>query len=345
MSSDAPPTHRVTSFEVAERAGVNQSTVSRALSGDAAITKQTRDRVREAAEALGYRVDARAARLRSGKTRTIAIVVIARPGMDATEINPFHYNLLGSTCAAASQMGYQSLVSFQSETENFDRDFVETRQADGMVLLGTSTNDAAWEYHHPNLSRGDVSSWGSPFTDHDRTDSDNVQGARIAVERLLAGGYRKLAFIGDTSETQNQFCERYETYCAILKDAGLECGEPTFVHAPTRVKQGRLSAEKLIASGREFDGIFCACDALALGVLEVLRERGIAVPDDVGVMGFDGLDSGAYSNPPLSSVEPDFRKAGVLLAQKALGKLPADDKARIPVKLVERDSVRKPDQA
>jgi len=341
MTSDARPTHRVTSFEVAERAGVNQSTVSRALSGDPSITDQTRARVQEAADALGYRVDARAARLRSGKTRTIAIVVITRPGVDATAINPFHYNLLGSTCAAASEMGYQALVSFQSEPENFDRHFIETRQADGMVLLGTSTNDAAWDYHHPILGRADVSSWGSRFTDHDRTDSDNHQGARLAVERLLAGGHRKLAFIGDMSESQNQFRERYESYCAVLDEVGLEAGEPIFVKAPTRVGQGRRSAEQLIDSGRGFDGIFCACDALALGVLEVLRERGIAVPDDVGVMGFDGLDSGAHSSPPLTTVEPDFRKAGVLLAQKALGKRDAEDKARVPVTLVERDSVRK----
>ena len=341
MTDDAPATYRVTSFEVAERAGVNQSTVSRALSGDSSITDQTRARVQEAADALGYRVDSRAARLRSGKTRTIAIVVIARPGVDVTEINPFHYNLLGSTCAAASEMGFQSLVSFQAKPESFDRDFIETRQADGIVLLGTSANDAAWEYHHPILGRADVSSWGSPFTDHDRTDSDNQQGARLAVERLLAGGHRDLAFIGDISETQSQFRERYESYCSVLAEAGLECGESIFVHAPARVEQGRHSTEKLLASDRTFDGIFCACDAFALGALELLRERGIKVPDDVGVMGFDGLDSGAYTNPPLTSVEPDFRKAGVLLAQKALGKLSAEDKVRVPVELVERESVRK----
>jgi len=342
MRSDTPPTHRVTSFEVAERAGVNQSTVSRALSGDPSITEQTRERVRDAADALGYRVDARAARLRSGKTRTIAIVVIARPGMDATEINPFHYNLLGSTCAAASAMGYQALVSFQSEPEHFDRDFIETRQADGIVLLGTSTNDAAWEYHHPILSRSDVASWGSPFTDHERVDSDNRAGARLAVERLLASGHRHIAFIGDTSETQKQFRERFESYGEVMREHGLEAGPPVWEPAALRVDQGRKSAAALIASGRVFDSIFCSCDAMAFGVLEALQDDGMAVPGDVGVIGFDGLGSGAHSNPPLTTVEPDFRNAGVLLAQKALGQKTADDADRVPVRLVERESVRSP---
>lgn len=340
MAADELATYRVTSFEVAERAGVNQSTVSRALSGDPSITDQTREKVRAAADALGYRVDARAARLRSGKTGTVAIVVVTRPGMDATEINPFHYNLLGSTCAAVAEKGYQALVSFQSEPGHFDRDYVETRQADGIVLLGTSTNDEAWEFHRPILGRADVASWGSPFADHDRVDSDNHQGSRLAVERLLAGGHRSIAFIGDTSETQNQFRERYLSYCGLMEDAGLESGPAVFVEAPTRVEQGRQSLSALIDSGRSFDGIFCSCDSIALGVLEGLRERAIAVPQDVGVVGFDGLGSGAHSNPPLTTIEPDFRQAGVLLVEAALGGDARHAAARAPVRLVERGSVR-----
>ena len=79
---------------------------------------------------------------------------------------------------------------------------------------------------------------------------------------------------------------------------------------------------------------------MAFGVLESLNERGIAVPGDIGVIGFDGLGSGAHSNPPLTTVEPDFRKAGMLLARKALGEA-GDGNARAPVQLVERESVRK----
>ena len=104
--------HRVTSFDVAERAGVNQSTVSRALSGDPSITESTRDRVRRAADELGYRIDSRAARLRSGRTRTIAIIVITRPDLEPTEINPFvpELELQSRTLMATSRM-HCSLLS------------------------------------------------------------------------------------------------------------------------------------------------------------------------------------------------------------------------------------------
>ncbi|MBH5322953.1 LacI family DNA-binding transcriptional regulator [Aurantiacibacter sediminis] len=340
MPNQNTPSHRVTSFEVAERAGVNQSTVSRALSGDSSITDATREKVRRAADELGYRVDARAARLRSGKTRTLAIVVITKPDIEATQINPFHYNLLGSVCAAASEKGYQSLVSFQSVEEQFYGDFVETRQADGVILIGTSTNDAAWAHHRALLEREDVASWGSPYVDHRRVDSDNRAGARMAVERLLAAGHRDLVFIGDTRQTQPQFRERFASFSDATREAGIDGGKAIFEDGETRGQQGRRSARTLIDSGRGFDGIFCSCDAMAFGALEVLRESGVDVPRDVGVIGFDGLGSGAHSSPPLTTVEPDFARAGVLLVDTALGLTKSGERRRAPVRLVERASVR-----
>ena len=93
-SGESGERRRVTSFDVAERAGVSQSTVSRALAGLETITEATRRRVEEAARELGYFVDSRAARLRSGETRTVAVVVIAREGGDARAVNPFTFQVL-----------------------------------------------------------------------------------------------------------------------------------------------------------------------------------------------------------------------------------------------------------
>ena len=340
----APPPRRVTSFDVAERAGVNQSTVSRALKGDPSITEQTRIKVEDAARELGYFVDDRAARLRSGKTETVAIVVIAREGLDATEINPFHYNLLGSTCAAASARGYQALVSIQSAPEHFYSDYIESRQADCVIVLGTATNDAAWEFHRPLLSRDHVASWGSPFDEHARTSSDNVAGGRMAVEALLSAGYRDIAFIGDTGDRQYQFRERYEGYRQAMAEAGLSATEPVFAEAEMRVEQGRRAARALLQSGVPCDALFCCCDAMALGALEALNEAGVDVPEAIGIIGFDGLGVGAHSNPPLTTIEPDFKQAGIALVEAALGERSSEAELRVPVRLVERSSVRSVDK-
>ena len=331
---------RVTSIDVAERAGVSQSTVSRALSGSETITEATRRRVEQAAADLGYHVNARAAGLRRGETGTIAIVVIGRAGQGAAAINPFYYSLLGSACAAAAERGYEALVSFQAEPEELFGHYVARRQADGVVVIGTATNTPAWDYFRDCAAQSDAMAfWGSPFDDATWVRSDNREGGRIAVERLVTGGAKDIHFVGDTQSSQRQFSERYDGYAAAMQARGLAVHEPLVGAGADRVAQGREAIGKLVDAGTPFDGLFFACDAMALGALEELAQRGIAVPDTVGVIGFDGLGSGECSAPPLTTVEPDFARAGALLVDTALAAAGEKPERRVPVRLVERASV------
>ena len=339
-NSDKPAPRRVTSIDVAERAGVSQSTVSRALSGSETITEATRRRVELAAEELGYHVNARAAGLRRGETGTIAIVVIGREGQGPAAINPFYYSLLGSTCAAAAERGYEALVSFQAKPDELFGHYVARRQADGVVVIGTATNEAAWEYFRKCAEEsGKMAFWGSPFDDSVWVRSDNADGGRIAVERLVKAGAKQVVFVGDTASSQRQFSERYEGYRSAIEAAGLVASDPLVSEGEDRVSQGRNAIASLVESGTTFDGLFFACDAMALGALEELSARGIPVPGDVGVIGFDGLGSGEFSSPPLTTVEPDFAQAGMLLVDTALASEGERPERRVAVHLVERASV------
>ncbi|MEZ5680439.1 MAG: substrate-binding domain-containing protein [Erythrobacter sp.] len=339
-NSDKGKIRRMTSIDVAERAGVSQSTVSRALSGSETITEATRRRVEQAARDLGYFVNARAAGLRKGETGTIAIVVIGREGQGAAAVNPFYYSMLGSTCAAAAERGYEALVSFQARPEDFFGHYVARRQADGVVVIGTATNGAAWDYFRECAKETDaIAFWGSPFDDAVWVRSDNREGGRIAVQRLIESGAASIAFVGDTNSSQRQFSERYDGYKAALEAAGLPVSDPVVSEGEDRVSQGRSAIAALVEAGTGFDGLFFACDAMALGALEELSARGISVPDDVGVVGFDGLGSGEFSAPPLTTVEPDFAVAGKLLVDTALAREGDKPERRVPVHLVERASV------
>ncbi len=334
---------RPTSFDVAERAGVSQPTVSRALSGSPAIAEATRRKVIEAAEALGYFVDERAARLRRGSTGTLAVVVICREGDSASSINPFAYALLGSVCVAASERGFETLVSFQARPDDFFGHYQEQGRADGLVVIGTTTNAAAWEYFR-GLESGDrrVAYWGSPFDELDWVRSDNRAAGRLAVEHLLAAGYKRPCFLGALNTPQVQFTERYEGYAEAMRAAGLEpCLAPT-VNAPTREEEGRRAARRLIErgaieQGEGVDAVFAACDAMALGAIEAFAAADIGVPDAVGVMGFDDLVAGRFSRPPLTTIAPDPAEAGAALVEAVL-----DDsetvRRRVPVKLIVRGS-------
>lgn len=330
---------RVTSFDVAEAAGVSQSTVSRALAGSPSITDETRSRVEAAAIRLGYHVDARAARLRSGRTGTMAIVVVGRAGSDPTRVSGFHYALLGSTCAAAAECGYQSLVSFQSEPDDFGWNYVAQGQADGLVVMGTSVNRAAWSDLLATDPQGPVAVWGAPFDDDRWVRAENQRGAVLAVERLLAAGHRRIGFLGTVDAQHPQFAERYEGYRETLARHNLPVAAPLVVLGDDRVAGGRDAIVGLLSDSEPPDAVFAANDAIALGALEALDRLGVRVPEDFGIVGFDGLASGAHSHPPLTTIEPDFAEAGRALVSRIC--YPDEEPTRrVPVRLVERGSVR-----
>ena len=330
---------RPTSFDVAERAGVSQSTVSRALAGADVITDATRQKVFKAAEELGYFVDERAARLRRGATGTLAVVVISRPGETVAQINPFYYILLGSVCEAASQRGFETLVSFQSEKDNFYGHYEERGWSDGLVVIGTGTNRDAWNYFRGLEEEGRrVAYWGSPFDELDWVRSDNGAGGTIAAERLIKAGVENPAFIGGGDGSPRQFRERLSAFSERYSAAGKTVANFDADGHRTRLEQGRAATAALLDSGTPCDGIFAACDAIALGVLEELRSREIIVPGDMQLIGFDNVPSSALCVPPLTTIGLDPSEAGELLVESALSQEPMEMR-RVAVSLVERESV------
>ncbi len=344
-----PRPFRVTSFDVAAEAGVSQSTVSRALAGDPVVSEATRLRVAEAARRLNYYVDNNAARLRTGKTGTLAVVVICRPDEDRKDLNPFTYALLGTICAAASARGYEVLVSFQDSPGNLSGRYEEQRKADGLIVIGTTQNAAAWDYYRdlglPGAGGAGMHwvCWGSPYDELEWIRSDNAGGAALATGHLIESGCRQIACIGSEMSLQRQFKERFDGYAAAMTAAGLSPWLIEIDDGLAREEQGRRAARALIASGRSFDAVFAVCDEIALGALRELSEAGVKVPQDAALIGFDGIRASAHAMPPLSSVQPDFAAAGAMLVDKLLAGIagePHSDR-RVPVQLLVRESTRR----
>ena len=335
--SDARPPRRANSFDVAERAGVSQSTVSRALAGSPAITEVTRNRVLEAARALDYHVDERAARLRRGTSGVVALVVIRRPGDDPIEgVNSFSYRLIAAVCAAAAARGYETLVSLQDEAERFDASYVATGQADAMVVIGTTSNREAWAFFERSAPDR-VAFWGAPFAHEGRIVSDNFEGGRLAGAHLVACGCSRVALIGDADDAQRQFAARIAGCEAVLQREGLAAVAHVTGEGANREAQGRAAIAELLELGSSFDGIFAACDELALGALQECTARDLSVPGDVQVVGFDGSVMGAYSQPSLTTIKPDLMQAGQRLVDTALSSN-KNGAHPVPVTLIKRAS-------
>lgn len=344
MDKTKPRTFRVTSFDVAAEAGVSQSTVSRALAGDPVVSEATRLRVAEAARKLNYYVDNNAARLRTGKTGTLAVVVICRPDEDRKDLNPFTYALLGSICAAASARGFETLVSFQDGPNNLSGRYEEQRKADGLIVIGTTQNGAAWDYYRDLAATGmHWVCWGSPYDELEWIRSDNHEGARQATGHLIERGCGKIACIGSVGSLQRQFKERYDGYAERMERAGLEPWLVEIEDGLNREEQGRRAVRTLLATGRPCDAIFAVCDEIALGALRELSDLGVKVPQQIALIGFDGIRASAHAMPPLSTVQPDFAAAGAMMVDKLLAGIAGEShgERRVPVTLVVRESTRR----
>lgn len=331
---------RPTSFDVAERAGVSQSTVSRALRGSPGVNAETRARVSTAARELGYVVDRHASSLRLKSSETIALVTVCRPGEDRSAINPFYFALLGSIAAATSARGFNLLVSFQESPANFRADFVASGLADAMIVIGTTSNRAAWDYFAEAQASGlDFVCWGSPGDPFHWMRSDNDTGGALAAAHFIDSGRLRPAFVGPTRSPQRQFDERRDGFTDALAAAGIApiVAEPPA--AADRHAQGVAAVRDLLAAHPDVDAIFAASDMLALGVLQGLKEAGRRVPEDIALIGFDGIRAGTMADPALTTLEPDLDAAGEALVAMAL----EDDDftrsgTRIPVRLARRGS-------
>lgn len=331
----------VTSFDVAAAAGVSQSTVSRALRNLDSVSVETRERVLEAAAQLGYLPDLRAARLRQATTGCIALVLIVPAGLDRATLNPFYYDLVAAIEGAAAVDGRRILLSFQDEEAGFDAEFEQRREADGMIVVGSATNAAGWAHFTRAAAQGRrVVAWGSPHDDLPTVRADNRDGARQAVEHLYARGRRRIAFAGPGWERHAAYAERREGYLAALAGHGLDPIEVSGASVGEREEQGAAAIAGLIGIDPRADALFAASDLVALGALRALREAGLNVPNDVAVVGFDGIQGVRHCDPALTTVAQDAPAAGRALVDALVRNIAGAPvgASRVPVRLVVRAS-------
>jgi DNA-binding LacI/PurR family transcriptional regulator len=341
--SEASGTYRPTSFDIARKAGVSQPTVSRALRGDPTISPITRRRVEFIARELGYKVDKNASSLRSQHSRTIAILFFEDQRFAASLINPFFLAMLGSITGACAKAGYDLLISCQHLSTDWRIDYEDSRKADGIILLGYDdflTYSAELErlaqqgthfVHygaalrgHPGLSVG----------------CDDYKGGYEATRHLIGLGRRNIAFLGHASDHYPEFFGRYRGYVDALREAGLDIVPELQAGAVSALPDGENATRQIIASGKPFDAIFAASDLIAVAALGVLRNAGIAVPQQVSVVGFDDIPAASMVTPPLTTMRQDTQLAGEVLVDTLL-KLMHGEKAEgavLPCELVIRMS-------
>lgn len=330
---------RTTSREVAAAAGVSQATVSNVLNRPEVVAPQTLARVKAVMESTGFIVNRSARTLRAGRSSTIGVIVL-------DVANPFWGEMTRGIEAAASEAGQAVIVCSSDESPDKETRLLrllEEQQVSGILLAPVVVDSPTIEAIH---------SRGTDVVFVDRTDPthrfasvavDHVHGAFLAGEHLIGMGHRQVAFVNGPRSVP--WCrDRAAGFFEAFEAAGLDpssCVREIAVPAMT-ARDGEHSVSNLVGLRPTVSGIFCANDMLALGVLKGLTRRGMTVPADFSLVGYDDDDFAELLSPGLTTVRQDPYAIGQRAARLILdGSAPEDRESVVfaPV-LVVRDSVR-----
>jgi len=319
---------------VAREAGVSASTVSRIINGTVNVSDGLKNAVDAAIAKFDFRPNAAARGLALGKTLTIGVVAQA---IDS----PFYGEGLRGIEACLRHRGYAPLfMSGNWADEDEDRCMREFigRGVDGIICFAGRLGDTklrSYAKEVPIVVTGRRLRAQGLFS----LQIDDQHGASLAVRHLVELGHRRIAFITG-SDNHPDALERLEGYKGALKDAGIGY-DPRLIATGDWHEEGGLRAtSSLLASGVKFTAIFCVNDQTAYGACLALFRKGLSVPRDVSVVGFDDLPSSQYRLPPLTSVRQSIGELGEQSAQAIL-QLIAGERPKTtprPVALVVRES-------
>ncbi|MBI5953756.1 MAG: LacI family DNA-binding transcriptional regulator [Chloroflexi bacterium] len=307
---------RVTIKDVAQAAGVSTQTVSRVMNKFSYVSEETRQRVEEVVEQLGYNPSTLARSLIQQRSYTLGVVTFG-----LKHIGPSR--TLNGVADKADELGYMLLMK---ELDNFDTNKIDdvitsllARQVDGIIWVA------------PEI--GDNHAWVDARMDkipvpvifiamHSRTGvssvaTDNYQGGVMAMRHLLEGGRKKIGHIsGPLNWWEAE--ERKRAWRETLSAAGLEAPDCHCVEGNWSSASGEQAFLQLLDAFPDMDAVFVANDQMALSVLREASRRGISIPSQLAVVGFDNLPEAAYFYPSLTTISQDLQLLGEQAVQSVV---------------------------
>jgi len=326
---------RVSIKDIAELAGVSHSTVSRALHGRGRMSDETRSRIIALAEDVGYTPDALARSLVRGETRTIGVVV-------TTIADPFVVQIVEGIEDVAQEAGYSVMLSASDNDPAREISVVDTfreRRVDAVIVtssrVGALYSNILKDFGAPIVLINNMQESKYLYS----VSADDVGGAQMAVEHLLARGHRRIGYIG-SAERPISTRRRWQGYQRAFANHGGAI--PELKVAPqgdTDLEVGRRGLVELQAHAPS--AIFAYNDATAFGVMLAAREYGIDIPRQLSLVGFDDIQVTEFVTPTLTTIRQPRKAMGRAAMEMVLALLQGEDISNITMtcRLVERDSV------
>ncbi|WP_347550809.1 LacI family DNA-binding transcriptional regulator [Pseudalkalibacillus hwajinpoensis] len=335
----------VTIKDVAKLANVAPSTVSRVIANNSRISEQTKRRVREAMEYLGYHPNYNARSLANRSTQTIGLVMPS--SADKVFQNPFFPEVLRGISTKAHEKDYTIYISTGSKEEEILEGvmgMVHGRRVDGIVMLYSRIDDKIMTFLEEQNFPFTVI--GKPLANPDsitHVDNDNFRAAKDVTEHFISKGHERIAFVGGNLDLVVTV-DRLSGYEKALREANILHNDDYVVHVEFLKEGGQEAVMELFTLEEPPTALVVADDLMALGIMSKLDEMGLSVPEDVSIISFNNVMLAEYASPPLTSVDINIFQLGYEAVNCLLEKIHDPDSGNkrvcVPHKVVERWTVK-----
>lgn len=331
--------------DVAKKAGVTIGTVSRVLNNKKWVSEDCRKRVLVAIKDLHYKPQAHARRLRQKHSKICGVIA---PHHTSVFRSPFFTHIMRGLEEVAAEKQYRLLLHPLNETARAQisyRALLGDGSVDGMFVLNAWSTDASIrELAEANVPFVLVNGKITGQEDLPYVGFENRGGVKIAIDHLVKLGHERIGIINGKMTTTNAL-ERFQSFQENLSDHKLDFQQDWVADGDFEEEGGYKAALKILSAVRRPSAILCASDLMAMGAIRALKEKGVNVPGDISIVGFDNMDEAAYQEPALTTVAFSAYEMGKLAARKMFQMISEEELAEkastLQPELIERESTRK----
>jgi DNA-binding LacI/PurR family transcriptional regulator len=307
--------------DIARIAGVSASTVSRALAGSKMISLETRNRINDLAREHGFQLNQMARNLRLKRTNAIGIIFPLGHEVSQLVSDPFFITMLGHIADGVTARGYDLVLTriIPDDDGWLDR-LANSGRVDGVIVIGQSDQETVLQRVASNYDP--IVVWGEKKDGQGycSVGTDNVAGGAIATRHLLAAGRRHILYAGHADVPE--ISARYEGFLAAHREAGVE--PAGVIPAPFTPDGAYTLFMDYLADNPAPDGIVAASDVIAIAAIRALGERGLSVPDQVAVVGYDDVPLASQMTPSLTTIRQDLGQGAHQLVDRLFRRLGGD---------------------
>jgi len=331
--------------DLAKKTGYSVATISRVLNNRPNVSRKTRDKINRAVEESGFQINTNAQQLKQHAT-SILVVVKGTSNEMFSEMVETIQNLIAQT-------QYPLYVDYMDEDNNEvlrAAQLCREKKPLGILFLGGNSHNFLEAFEKIKIPCVLVSNDASnlPFPNLSSVCTDDRQASRSAMDSLIALGHRKFVIVGGDRRTSDTSRLRYEGCLQAFRNHGIAYDEELdYQGVRFSYQDGYNATQQLIANGRPFTALFAEADVMAIGAIRALHNHGLRVPQDVSVMGFDGLTLSSFMVPQLSTVFQSAqtmakRSVEILVDRIENGGPPCHE--FVPYSLCQRESTRRIDE-